>query len=189
MMLLPWSASVYLYICQKHFGRWQGAHLSHYSQWKTSWFLRFDWRNWRESFTSMLLGGMGWSQGGLLHLRIHSGTFNFRVIINFLCSNKSDVIWLKRCQHHYGDRPDFLSACSKNSGNCWMSVGHSIRRKNQFHETMFFFQVNHHFHLNNSVYSEMEHPRFGPIMSVRTKVPIKAGENADLLCWRRESIS
>ncbi len=36
-------------------------------------------------------------------------------------------------------------------------------------------QVNHHFHLNNTVFTEMEHPRFGSIMSVNTQVPVKCG--------------
>ena len=38
------------------------------------------------------------------------------------------------------------------------------------------FQANHHFWANNSAYTEMEHPRFGSILSIYATVPIKAGQ-------------
>ena len=37
-------------------------------------------------------------------------------------------------------------------------------------------KVNHHFKFNNSIFEELEHPRWGVIMGVRTTKPIKAGE-------------
>jgi hypothetical protein len=37
------------------------------------------------------------------------------------------------------------------------------------------FQVNHHFRLNNSAFTDMEHPRWGAIVSVISLTPIKAG--------------
>jgi hypothetical protein len=38
-----------------------------------------------------------------------------------------------------------------------------------------FLQVNHHFQLNNSAYTDMEHPRWGAILSVISMTQIKAG--------------
>lgn len=37
-------------------------------------------------------------------------------------------------------------------------------------------KVNHHFQFNNSEYDEIEHPRWGVIIGIRTTKPIKAGE-------------
>ena len=37
-------------------------------------------------------------------------------------------------------------------------------------------KVNHHFKFNNTVFGEIEHPRWGTIMGIWTKRPIKAGE-------------
>ena len=37
-------------------------------------------------------------------------------------------------------------------------------------------KINHHFQFNNSILREMEHPRWGIIMSVVTTMPIKEGE-------------
>ena len=39
-----------------------------------------------------------------------------------------------------------------------------------------FIQVNHHFLQNNSVFQEIEHPRWGAIMGVLTTKDIKAGQ-------------
>ena len=41
---------------------------------------------------------------------------------------------------------------------------------------LFLLQVNHHFRQNSSVYVEVEHPRWGSIMCVESRRPIKAGE-------------
>ena len=37
-------------------------------------------------------------------------------------------------------------------------------------------KVNHNFQFNNSEYDEIEHPRWGVIIGIRTTKPIKAGE-------------
>ena len=39
-----------------------------------------------------------------------------------------------------------------------------------------YLQVNHHFRKNNSLYSHIEHPRWGAPQSIRTTKPVKAGE-------------
>jgi hypothetical protein len=41
---------------------------------------------------------------------------------------------------------------------------------------MHFFQINHDFLKNNTLFHELEHPRWGSIMSALSTKPLKAGE-------------